>query len=130
MEQKQRKEELLIRSPLKGKIVSLDKVADEVFSTRVLGEGCAILPENGRVCSPVNGKITSVAETGHAFGFIAEDGTEIVIRTIVLKDQSGKTITADAFPVGSKIDAKGVVDVYNGVYQLKVFSVSDVTFIN
>lgn len=60
----------------------------------------------------------------------AEDGTEIVIRTIVLKDQSGKTITADAFPVGSKIDAKGVVDVYNGVYQLKVFSVSDVTFIN
>ena len=60
----------------------------------------------------------------------AEDGTEIVVRTIVLKDASGKTITADAFPVGSKIDARGVVDVFNGEYQLKVFSVNDITFVN
>ena len=58
----------------------------------------------------------------------AEDGTEIVVRTIVLKDESGKTITADAFPIGSKIDARGVVDVFNGEYQLKVFSVNDITF--
>lgn len=58
----------------------------------------------------------------------ASDGTEIVVRTIVLKDSSGKTITADAFPIGSKIDVRGVVDVFNGVYQLKVFSVSDIIF--
>ena len=103
MEQKQRKEELLIRSPLKGKIVSLDKVADEVFSTRVLGEGCAILPENGRVCSPVNGKITSVAETGHAFGFIAEDGTEILVHfgleTVALKGEGFKVHVKEGDPV-------------------------------
>ena len=60
----------------------------------------------------------------------AQDGTEIVLRTIVLKDADGKTITAEAFPVGSVIDAKGVVDVFNGVYQLKVFAASDVTFHN
>ena len=59
---------------------------------------------------------------------VAPDGTEIVLRTIVLKDADGKTITADAFPIGSVIDAKGVVDVYNGVYQLKVFSANDITF--
>ncbi len=58
----------------------------------------------------------------------AEDGTEIVLRTVVLKDENGKTITADAFPVGSVVDAKGVVDVFDGVYQLKVFSLGDVTF--
>ncbi len=57
---------------------------------------------------------------------LAPDGTEIVLRTIVLKDADGKTITADAFPIGSVIDAKGVVDVYNGVYQLKVFSAADI----
>jgi hypothetical protein len=61
---------------------------------------------------------------------VADDGTEIVVRTIVLKDESGKTITADAFPIGSKIDARGVVDVFNGEYQLKVFSVNDITFVN
>lgn len=60
----------------------------------------------------------------------AGDGTEIVLRTIVLKDQSGKTVTADAFPIGSKINARGVVDVWNGVYQLKVFSANDITFVN
>ncbi len=60
----------------------------------------------------------------------AEDGTEIVLRTIVLKDAEGKTITAEAFPVGSKIDARGVVDVFDGVYQLKIFSVNDITFVN
>lgn len=60
----------------------------------------------------------------------AADGTEIVIRTVVLKDSEGKTITADAFPVGSRINARGVVDVFNGVYQLKVFSVNDITFLN
>ena len=59
----------------------------------------------------------------------AEDGTEIVVRTIVLKDENGKTITADAFQIGSKIDVRGVVDVFNGVYQLKVFSVNDIKFV-
>ncbi len=60
----------------------------------------------------------------------AEDGTEIVVRTAVLKDSDGKTVTASAFPVGSKISARGVVDVYNGVYQLKVFSANDINFLN
>ncbi len=58
---------------------------------------------------------------------VDENGTTIVVRTAVLKDADGKTVTADAFPIGSVIDVKGIVDVYNGVYQLKVFSVSDIT---
>ncbi len=56
---------------------------------------------------------------------VDENGVQIVLRTVVLKDADGKTITADAFPIGSKLDAKGVVDVYDGVYQLKIFSASD-----
>lgn len=58
----------------------------------------------------------------------AEDGTEIVLRTIVLRDENGNLITEQSFEVGSRIDAKGIVDVYNGVYQLKIFSLDDVTF--
>ncbi len=89
MEQTQSKKEICIRSPLKGRILPLDKVSDEVFSTRVLGDGCAILPESGRIYSPVSGKISSVAETKHAFGFTAEDGTEVLVHfgleTVALK---------------------------------------------
>ena len=61
---------------------------------------------------------------------VSEDGTEVVLRTVVLKDSDGKTITADAFPVGSKINARGVVDVFNGEYQLKIFSANDIIFVN
>ncbi len=57
---------------------------------------------------------------------VDENGAQIVLRTVVLKDENGKTVTEDAFPIGSKLDAKGVVDVYDGVYQLKIFSVSDI----
>ena len=58
---------------------------------------------------------------------VDEHGTEIVVRTAVLKDASGNTITEDAFRIGEKINVRGIVDVYNGVYQIKVFSISDIT---
>ena len=58
-----------------------------------------------------------------------ENGNEVVLRTIVLKDaETGATITEDAFPVGSVIDAKGIIDVFDGEYQLKIFSELDITF--
>lgn len=60
----------------------------------------------------------------------SEDGTEIVLRTVVMIDENGSLVTEDAFPVGSVINAKGIVDCYNGVYQLKIFSPDDITFVN
>ena len=59
----------------------------------------------------------------------ADDGTVVVLRTTVLKNTDGTTVTEDKFPIGSRIDAKGIVDVYDGVYQLKIFSVQHITFI-
>lgn len=60
----------------------------------------------------------------------AEDGTEIVVRTIVLKDENGDLITEKAFPKGSVINVKGIVDVYDGVYQVKLFSIDHVEFVD
>ena len=48
------------------------------------------------------------------------------VRTIVLKDADGNIITADYFE-GKTIDVRGVVDRFNGTYQIKVFSLSDIT---
>ena len=59
---------------------------------------------------------------------IAEDGTAIVVRTEVLRDANGNLITSDAFPIGSIITVKGIIDSYNGSYQIKLFSINDVTF--
>ena len=63
-----------------------------------------------------------------AGGWIEYGEKEIVVRTAVLLDASGNLITESRFPVGSVIDANGIVDYYNG-YQLKVFSVDDITFV-
>ena len=58
----------------------------------------------------------------------AEDGTTVTVRTTVLKNTDGPLVTEDAFPVGSVIDAKGIVDYYDGDYQLKVFSIQHIIF--
>jgi uncharacterized protein YrzB (UPF0473 family) len=58
-----------------------------------------------------------------------ENGNEVVLRTIVLFNSDGTTVTADAFPVGSVINAKGVIDVFDGEYQLKIFSQNDIEFV-
>lgn len=55
----------------------------------------------------------------------AADGTSITVRTAVLTDENGQLITPDFFK-GKTIDVKGIVDYYNGDYQIKVFSVNDV----
>ena len=60
----------------------------------------------------------------------AQDGTEITVRTIPLKDASGNLITESAFPIGSVINVKGIVDVYDGNYQVKVFSMANIEFVN
>ena len=37
-----------IASPLSGKVIPLEEVPDKVFSEKVLGDGCAVIPEEGK----------------------------------------------------------------------------------
>ena len=69
----------VILAPLTGKVVPLSEVPDPVFSDKVLGDGVAIIPADGKIVSPVDGEISTVAETGHAYGFTSEDGQEILV---------------------------------------------------
>ena len=54
------------------------------------------------------------------------DGVEVSVRTAVLTDADGKLITEDAYE-GKVIDVKGIVDYYDGAYQIKVFSADNIT---
>lgn len=78
-------------APLSGRVMPLSEVPDSVFSDRILGDGCAILPENGKIYSPVNGSVTSVADSLHAYGIKSDDGAEILIHvgleTVSLKGE-------------------------------------------
>ena len=68
-----------ILAPLTGKVVPLEQVPDAVFSQKILGDGVAIIPEDGKIYAPVNGEVASVAETLHAYGFTSDDDLEILI---------------------------------------------------
>ncbi len=84
-----------IAAPISGEAIPLEKVPDPVFADKVLGDGCAIIPDNGKIYSPVDGKISSVAETFHAYGITSDEGMEIMIHfgleTVALK---GKGFTS------------------------------------
>ena len=68
-----------IFAPMSGTVVPLEQVPDEVFSKKLLGDGVAILPKEGKIYAPVDGEVATVAETLHAYGFLSKEGMEILI---------------------------------------------------
>ena len=85
------KNTLNIFSPLNGKIVPLNDVPDSVFSEKMLGDGCAIIPNDGKIYSPVNGRVSSVIDSHHAYGFVSDEGVEVLVHfgleTVALKGE-------------------------------------------
>lgn len=75
--------ELIIKeaivSPIKGEVMPLQMVKDEVFSKGLLGKGIAIEPSEGKVVSPVDGVVTTLFPTHHAIGITSDNGAEILI---------------------------------------------------
>ena len=73
----------------------MEEVQDETFAQKMLGDGFAILPENGEVCSPVNGTVSSVFDTKHAVCLVSDGGLEILIHIgIDTVNLQGKYFTA------------------------------------
>lgn len=71
--------QITINSPLEGELIPLSEVEDEVFSSGAMGQGGAILPTNGELMAPFDGKITATFPTKHAIGLMNEDGVELLI---------------------------------------------------
>lgn len=66
-------------SPLNGNVISLKEMKDEAFSSLAMGKGVAIVPNEGKVYSPIAGKVAMVIRTGHAYSIVAENGAELLI---------------------------------------------------
>lgn len=84
-----------VSAPIKGTIIDLGHVPDKTFSDKVLGDGIAIMPEDGRVYAPASGEITCVMDTKHAVALTSDDGLEILIHVgLETVELQGKHFTA------------------------------------
>lgn len=66
-------------APITGQAVCLSDVPDAVFSQKVMGDGIAIKPTEGKVYAPFDGEVMSLFETKHAIGLMSDTGVELLI---------------------------------------------------
>ena len=69
----------LLHAHMSGTVVPLEEVQDEAFSGKVLGEGCAIEPTEGKLYAPCDGTVDTVFETRHALNMRSAQGAELLL---------------------------------------------------
>lgn len=86
---KGKNKENVIYSPCNGKVVPLAEVPDPTFAEKLLGDGFAVIPTEGKVYAPADGEVTMVFDTLHAVTITTAQGTELLIHigldTVTLK---------------------------------------------
>lgn len=121
-----------VKSPLTGTVVPLEDVADEVFSERVMGDGAAVRPSDGRVVAPVSGTIEKLFPGGHGIVIETAEGLQILVHvgldTVELKGDGFEVHAAEGDEVN---EGDPVVTVDLGrMAELKVDVVSPVVVIS
>ncbi|MGE7604646.1 glucose-specific PTS transporter subunit IIBC [Peribacillus sp. NPDC097675] len=85
-------------SPIKGELKPITEVPDAVFAEKMMGDGFAIVPEDGLIVSPVDGTIVNLFPTKHAIGIVSDAGREILIHvgidTVKLQGKGFETLVA------------------------------------
>ncbi|PKM93316.1 MAG: PTS glucose transporter subunit IIA [Firmicutes bacterium HGW-Firmicutes-1] len=78
-------------APMEGEIIPIQDVPDQVFSEKMMGDGFAIKPTNGLVCSPCDGEVLQIFPTNHALVVHSIEGLDIIIHigldTVQLKGE-------------------------------------------
>ena len=70
---------IVIASPLSGRVIPLEEVADGVFSEKMVGDGFAVEPADNQVYAPADCEVTTVFGTRHAIGLTTPEGCELLI---------------------------------------------------
>lgn len=74
-----KKDIILIYSPVKGKAFNIKNIPDEVFASGMLGAGIGFEASEGTIYSPCAGKIVQLFPTKHAIGILNNQGIEVLI---------------------------------------------------
>ena len=112
---------------LNGQVITVDDEGNETTNKyAAMAMSTSIEMKGLTVVDSYTTKTEGSASKG-AFTLTCQvDGKYIDVRTTVLLDKDGNLVTADIYE-GKTIDVKGIVDYYNGTYQIKVFSADNIT---
>jgi len=98
-----------VYAPVDGQIVALESVNDEVFSTKMVGDGVAIMPITGSFTAPIEGKVSKIFPTNHAYSIKSDKDLEVMVHigldTVELNGQGFTRIAneGDSVKVGDVI---------------------------
>lgn len=70
---------MIVVSPLTGRVLALEDVDDPVFAERVMGDGVALAPADGRVVAPVAGTIEKLFPGGHGVVVETREGLQVLV---------------------------------------------------
>ncbi|MBR1568094.1 MAG: PTS glucose transporter subunit IIA [Lachnospiraceae bacterium] len=88
-----------IGCPTAGKLIPYTEISDPTFASGALGEGVGIEPEEGVVYAPMDGEISSVADSKHAIGITGAEDMELLIHvgvdTVEMKGDGFQTFVSE-----------------------------------
>jgi len=94
-----------IVSPVDGDVLELEGVADEVFSTKLAGDGLAIIPRSNTFVAPVSGVVKKIFSTNHAFSIETKNGLEVLVHigldTVALQGEGFTRLVEEGETVSS-----------------------------
>ena len=115
-----------IVSPADGDVIKLEEVEDEVFSTKMAGDGVAIIPRSNTFVAPVSGVVSKIFSTNHAFSIRTHNGLEVLVHigldTVELNGEGFKRLVEE----GEKV-SMGKPIIYAELELIKTFGKSVVT---
>lgn len=72
-------DEIELHAVVKGDYLPLEDVTDEVFSTKMMGDGFAMVPTSSEIYAPISGTVTTIFPSKHAIGLKTSSGVEVLI---------------------------------------------------
>lgn len=96
-------------APVDGQLLDLGSVDDEVFSQRMAGDGVAILPVGEIFTAPIDGVVTKIFSTNHAYSVKSKQDLEVLVHigleTVALKGEGFERLAqeGDAVKAGDPI---------------------------
>lgn len=68
-----------IKSPVDGQVVAIESVDDEVFSKKLVGDGVAVIPMSNIFTAPIEGTVTKIFPTNHAYSIKSTKDLEVMV---------------------------------------------------